>query len=212
MPVKAFLNSKFSNTHENIIFDELIKRLEERWSNSEELVILIGNFFYNNKDIDAMLIKKDSIILIDFKDYGGKVNFSENSIWTCDGLEVKGGSFINPFMQLRASKGNISHFFTENVEEIFQGKNKKTSYYDIYSMVLFHRKIEIKNKIPGEVKKWFFITDIEDVVQLLSNITNTTLYFENDEILKIPELLGMKNYRIENGIESHTTQSKTKLR
>ena len=48
MPVKALLNSKFSNTHENIILDELIKRLEERWSNSEELVILIGECKHNS--------------------------------------------------------------------------------------------------------------------------------------------------------------------
>lgn len=208
MPVKAFLNRKFNNTHENIIFDELINRLKSRWDNSNDLVVIIGNFYYNNKEIDAMLIKSDSIIIIDFKDYAGKITFSENSVWTADGIVVAGGALINPFVQLRSSKGILSNFFKDKSEEIFQEKNKKITYYDIYSMVIFHRTIELTKQLPNELKKWFFITDIGKANQTISNITNQNLFLEESEILKIPELLEINEYTVELGIKSEQCQEK----
>ena len=68
MPVKAFRNVKAS-TKENIVFDALLERLKEQWEESNELVILLGNFMCNNAEIDAMLLKHDGIFIIDFKDY-----------------------------------------------------------------------------------------------------------------------------------------------
>jgi Holliday junction resolvase-like predicted endonuclease len=73
MPIKAYINDKFSTTHENQIFNDLIQNLEVRWGNSDELIILIGNFFCGNNEIDAMIVKKDSISFIEFKNYEGKI-------------------------------------------------------------------------------------------------------------------------------------------
>ncbi len=196
MQVKAFLNSRFSTTHENQIFDELLKRLKERWNDSDESVILLGNFFYNNRDIDATLIKRDAIIVVDFKDYGGQLRFSENSIWKIGDINVKGGAFVNPFMQVRSSKSLISNFFKENTENIFKTANKKIAFNDIYGLILFHRHIELLNPLPGEVKKWFYISDIDNICQTFHQITNSNLNLSDDEIQRIPSLLGLQEYQL----------------
>ncbi len=196
MPVKAFINSRFATTHENQIFDDLLKRLKERWEDSEEHIVLLGNFFYNNRDIDAMLLKRDGIIVIDFKDYGGQLLFSENSIWTIDNVTVKGGAFVNPFMQVRSSKSLISNFFKENIESIFPNANKKISFNDVFGLILFHRQIELLNTLPGEVKKWFYISDINTICQSLHQITNQNLNLSPEEIQRIPNLLGLEEYKL----------------
>ncbi len=196
MPVKAFLNSRFATTHENQIFDELLKRLKERWDSSDEQIVLLGNFFYNNRDIDAMLIKRDAIIVVDFKDYGGQLRFSENSIWTIGEVTVKGGAFINPFMQVRSSKSLVSNFFKENLENIFLTATKKIFFNDVFGLILFHRQIELINPLPGEVKKWFFISDINNICQTLHQIVNPNLNISSEEIERIPNLLGLQEYKL----------------
>ena len=197
MPVRAFLNSRFATTQENQIFDELLKRLNERWKNSDEHILLLGNFFYNNRDIDAMLIKRDGIIVIDFKDYSGELRFSENSIWTIGNVTVKGGAFINPFVQVRSSKSLVANFFKENLENIFLGANKKISFNDVFGLILFHRKIELLNALPGEVKKWFYITDIDGICQTINQITNPNLNLSPEELLRVPKLLGLEEYKLQ---------------
>lgn len=197
MPVKAFLNSRFVTTQENQIFDELFNRLSEELNNSDELILLLGNFFYNSRDIDAMLIKRDAIIVIDFKDYSGKLNFSENSIWTIGNVTVKGGSFINPFMQVRSSKSLMANFFKENLDIIFASAKKTISFNDVFGLILFHREIELIRPLPGEVKKWFFITDIDNACQTINQITNSNLNLSAEELQRIPKILGLEEYKLQ---------------
>lgn len=197
MAFKAYLNSKFQTTHENQIFDELIKRLHAKYKDTPESVALLGNFFYNNRDIDAMIIKPDGVIIIDFKDYGGTVKFSENGVWTADNKPIKGGSFTNPFQQLRASRNCISNFFKTHKDEIFAG-NKNVTYYDLYCLVMFHQNVTLENSLPAETRKWFFVSDIHNIAQASYQITNTELNLETEEIEKVTSLLELVEYFPEN--------------
>ncbi len=199
MPVKAFRNAKAS-TKENIIFDLFLDKLKERWEESNELIIVLSNFFYNNVEIDAMLIKRDAILIIDFKDYSGILNFSENGKWfitTKDGktVEVKGGSGDkNPFMQIRWYKDKISKFFQDNNNSIFLNSDKKINHENIFGLVLFHDKTSLKDPLPPRVKNWFFIADIHNICQTIYQITNRDLNLNDEEILMIPSLLHLEEY------------------
>ncbi len=42
-------------------------------------MVLLGNLYYQGSEIDAAVLKGDSISVLDFKDYEGKVSFSENA-------------------------------------------------------------------------------------------------------------------------------------
>lgn len=199
MPVKAFRNVKAS-TKENIVFDALLERLKEQWEESNELVILLGNFMCNNAEIDAMLLKHDGIFIIDFKDYAGELTFSENGSWSVStkegkAVEVKGGSGgKNPFRQIYWYKELISKFFENNNQNISLHLNKKISYKDIYGLVLFHGKISLKDSLPPRIKNWFFVADINNAVQSISQITNRELNLNDQEILKVPALLQLEEY------------------
>lgn len=193
MAFKAYLNSKFQTTHENQIFDELIKRLYSKYKDSSEAIALLGNFFYNNREIDAMILKPDGIIIIDFKDYGGTIKFSENGVWTANNKPIKGGSFTNPYRQLRANRDCISNFFKAYKDDVFKGQ-KNVTWHDLYCLVMFHRKITLENTMPPETRKWFFISDIEDISQASYQITNSKLNLSSDEIEKIVSLLELIEY------------------
>ncbi len=99
MTIQAYRTQPFEESHENRIFDVFLKELERVWGDSDDLVILLGNFYCQGCEIDAAVIKKNSITVIDFKNYGGGIHFSENGPWrTDDGTIIKGGSKSNQSM------------------------------------------------------------------------------------------------------------------
>ena len=88
MAFKSFLNFKYSHTHENKIWNKLCYELQAEYGSSDEEVYLVGNLLAGGKELDALLVKEDALIVIDFKDYGGTLVISENEPWTISGIEI----------------------------------------------------------------------------------------------------------------------------
>jgi len=194
MPLKVYIGEKFSYNHETKIFDSLIKKFKEKYDNSDELIVLIGNYYYNNQEIDATIIKKNAIIVIDFKKYGGIIKFSENGKWYAGNEEVKGGNKINPFIQLRTNKFALVNFFKNNQSEIIKSK-KTLNYGHINAMIIFHNSINFDKKfLTPNLRKWFHITDFDHCLELISKLTDEEINFTNDEILNITKVLNVTDY------------------
>src|SRR5687767_1130150 len=102
MPFEAYLTAGFQHRHENDMFAALVKILMSRFGASESLYVLIGNVLFEGSDVDAVLLKPDGICIIEMKSHGGKVKFTESTPWTVGASEVRGGSKVNPFLQVRA--------------------------------------------------------------------------------------------------------------
>jgi len=55
--------------------------LDQTFGQAEGEHILIGNPSVNGNQLDAIYLGNGQISVIDFKDYEGKLNFSENNPW-----------------------------------------------------------------------------------------------------------------------------------
>ena len=66
MTFKAYRAAPFNHTHENHAFDYLHDLLEAHWVEQDEPLRLLGNFYVDGKEIDALVIKRNAIIVIDF--------------------------------------------------------------------------------------------------------------------------------------------------
>ena len=115
---------KTENTHENIQFRRVATKLIEFFDQQNWDGILIGNPVSENFQrfrADAILLYNNGLIIIDFKDYSGKIELPETketfegTSWYIDTLEDKnriiikaGSKHINPFRQLRSYR---SEFF-----------------------------------------------------------------------------------------------------
>lgn len=195
MPIKVYRNRKFGTTHENKIFDDLIEKLSLEWEESEELIIILGNFYCAGTEIDALVVKNDSISIVDFKDYGGEIIFSENSDWKADGVNIKGGNKTNPYLQVHYNKFELLNYLKE--KNIFN-KGNNVNLGHISGIILFHQQISFdKNTIPRKISSWFHVTDFSNISILLRQITSKNINLSNDEILKFPNLFDLKPYRKE---------------
>ena len=69
----AFRCSNFENTAEREQFRTLCKQLRRKYYKSEKMCFLIANYNIFDSEFDAILVKNDAIVAIEFKNYGGKI-------------------------------------------------------------------------------------------------------------------------------------------
>ncbi len=102
----AFRVENYDNTAEREQFRLLCQQLKTHFEDSDEFCVFAGN--YNiGCELDALFIKKDAIISIEFKNYGGKVIANENGEWTADGVTIKGGSRKTVLQQARINHSTV---------------------------------------------------------------------------------------------------------
>jgi hypothetical protein len=206
MAIQAYRTQPYTTTHENRIFDALLGRLEEVWCNSEDLVLLLGNFQCQGSEIDAAVLKKNSITVIDFKDYGGLIKFSENGRWLADETEVKGGSKPNPFIQIKNNKFAL----LKVLEKISFPSGNQPNLGHISGLAIFHKPIKFDEKqLPSNIERWFHIVDFDYAVERLSQITSREINLSNQDLEQISETLSIPEYvPVGSGIKAATSSVK----
>lgn len=188
MTFKAWLTTPFEHTHENIAFNQLHDTLRHHWLQREDALHLLGNVYVDGYEIDAIIIKRNALIIIDFKDYGGEVNFSENGRWLIDSITVRGGNQSNPYLQIRKNKYQLLNYLNQRVS--FEHSHNLGH---IAGLCLFQKKIKFDaNQLPPGIKRWFHITDFSDVYRFSNAIVSSEINFSDDEIKSILTALDLK--------------------
>lgn len=194
MTVLKYINRPYDTTHENEFFEKLYFELDNSEILQNQTILLFGNILCNGSEIDALLIKSDAIIVLEFKDYGGHLTFSENGPWFIDNrINVGAANNINPLQQLRKYKNAISDFLSKNDKEGKITKNNVINWRHIDSLVVFQKPINYDNSvIPGALRASFGITDVNNVVQSITSRKSKEIHFSETEFSNISQLFGFK--------------------
>jgi hypothetical protein len=197
MTLRAFIGSDFTRSHENEAFRLLCERLSSDVFNGEDM-LLIGNALCNSMEIDAILFKKRSIIVIDFKNFGGSIAFAENGPWLSEGgVEVKGGSYDNPFQQVRAYKRGLSDWFR------YTGYlGEEPNVHHIQGLILFQQDIVFdKTSMSPKIATWFGAVDYRGAIDWLRDRSSPLLKIDNSIHDQIISALNLKPYLLRHDIE-----------
>jgi len=190
MTFKAYRAAPFSHAHENRIFNQLHDILFAHWKEQDEPLHLLGNFYVDGGEIDALIIKRNAVIVIDFKDYGGNLQFSENGRWKIDGKEVRGGNKTNPYQQIRNNKFQLLNYFKNRVD--FQSS---PNLGHIAGLCLFHQAIEFEDAtLPHNISRWFHIADISSAIRTIDAIVSAEINFSNADIELTISTLDVPDY------------------
>lgn len=192
MSLSIYKVAEFETTHEREIFDNLCYILKKDYDNKEDTFLLIGNPSFDNRDIDAIFIKKDGITVIEFKNYGGKLQVAENGDWKCNDITVKGGSGgKNPYLQVKLNKTGLYKILNLWFYKPYVNLSH------ISGLVLFQNNVEIvESLLPPAVSTWFHISDISKVSQKLSHITSREINYTNEDLLDLPIKLNLDDCMI----------------
>lgn len=189
MPLTICLVREYETTHEREIFSSLSKKLEHLVSNNAESILLIGNLNCSGDEIDALVIKQDSITVIEFKNYGGEILFSENGDWIADNKIIAGGSGgKNPYHQVKNYKFSLLNI----LRMLLTSPNVNLGH--ITAIVVFHKKIKFNEEtIPPKIHSWFHICDFDSIEEKLHNITSREINLTPDEIFALPKAFQIEN-------------------
>ena len=162
-----------TRTPENIFFREFSKNLAGMFKKYDADGLLIGNSeceVESRLQIDALLIVKNCICIIDFKNYGGEIVLPRNDdnfkfgLWiakdkiTKKNITIKGGSFINPYLQLNFQKSQFAKIYDKHIKKNIYSEDTVNPLH-VAKVVCFHKPIELVGNIPGKDELAFFITD-----------------------------------------------------
>lgn len=190
MTFKAYRAAPFSYAHENRIFNQLHDILFAHWAEQDEPLHLLGNFYIDGAEIDALVIKRNAIIVIDFKDYGGKLKFSENNKWTIDGNTVRGGNKTNPYQQIRDNKFQLLNYLDRRVQ--FQSS---PNLGHIAGLCLFHQAIDFdEGTLPNNVSRWFHVADLISSIRTVDAVVSSAINLSNTDIDTVLSTLDVSVY------------------
>ena len=183
----AFRCCNFDNTAEREQFRILCKMLKERYAYADDYCLFIANYNIFDCEFDAILIKNDAIIAVEFKNYGGKIIATENGDWKADGVIVKGGSKKTVYQQAR-----VNHVaLRKGLNELGVNSNWTK---DIPSLIIFNQPITIDNHLSGKVKSWLHITDNEHFIEKVNDITCKSTDMSNLDIINLAISLNLSSF------------------
>lgn len=194
--LKLYRGEAFEHTHENRFFDYLAEELAILCDEQGYDWHLLGNVHVGSRELDGILVKPNAVIALDFKDYGGQLEFSEAGPWrilTQDGdqTEVKGGASVNPFVQLKKNKRALTEFFQRQFSDL------DCNWGHIAAAVVFQQPVSLQfNAVPGHLNRWFHITDQQNFLRDLLNIGSLGIEFDYDDQRQIPDLLAISSYTV----------------
>ncbi|MDG4654930.1 NERD domain-containing protein [Chryseobacterium arthrosphaerae] len=169
-----------TKNYENTFFREFADNLKKMFDKYSLDGLLIANSECEAEkrlQIDALLVTEKAVLIIDFKNFGGKIILPKNAksefafgVWTNEnGEPIKGGSSINPFMQLKTQKER----FIKVVEKNILPKLSKSDYFNAFHTVravCFQKSIGLNGKIPSNEELNFFIFDKNTYLETIKDI------------------------------------------
>jgi len=149
------------------------------------------------------VVKPNALIIIDFKDYAGRLSISEDGPWLIENaangqrVEVRGGSSVNPLVQLRQNKRALIGFMEK--------MNQHNNWGHIAAMALFHGAVEFDaQQIPVNCKPWLHIASMGDGVRNLEAIVSREIHILQSDIQYIVNQLGFSPFIPASAVETRS--------
>lgn len=185
MSLKIYKLEEYDHTHEREQFRELCTYLKNLYDKSADMHLLFANINFNGVPLDALLIKRDAIIVLEFKNYSGKVLAAENGDWKLDdGTIIKGGMGKNPFVQTKNNKFAV----ITTLNTWFPNTNVNLGHTS--GVVVFNQPVTVDDHlISPKAKSWFHICDMNHIADKISDITSPAIHYTDGELEKLPKIL-----------------------
>lgn len=196
MALKTYRGRQFDHTHENKAFNRLYDALSQHCLSTGQDWHLLANFYVGSRELDALLIKPNALVIIDFKEFSGTLEFSESGPWIMTdesgrNVEVKGGASVNPLRQLTINKNAMIDFLSRNMADL----NTTCNWRHTAALVAFQGTVVFDAQhLPGGIKPWFYITDERQLIRDLDAIVSKEISLPPEGIERIIKQLGIEPY------------------
>ena len=167
----------FQYDHEKEGFEKLSQKIGEVVDASNKNAWLLGNVNFRGCEADALFVMEPNVFLLfELKHYQGSLMCSPNKFEIDGSVQVKGGTYDNPFVQVKVAR------------RILNSCLKGTPFEDkIKALVLFTKGRIHYNKDNRFFPNWFLISDIHEIQDRFKDFIFKGLNFNKqqfDDIFK----------------------------
>ncbi len=201
-------HNPFDNAHENVHFRRLANSLKDFFDKKGWDGLMIGNPHCKDEERllpDIVLYTPHSFLLIDMKDYKGKViippekNF-ESEIWWLEPengpkTQIKGGSYLNPFLQLKTYREITKNIFRHYGESNPEFTNAINPVY-MNILVVFSGNIELNREVSGKFNRYFNITDEKRLLDFITDKATSDIQFSEESARLIKSIFRADPYNL----------------
>lgn len=191
--MRTYLYEPYEHSHERRFFREFARRLDHVFKDDDS-AILIGNPTLGSVNPDALFIRDGQVTVIEFKNYGGILDYDPNGVWYMikDDEDIpidyseRYGNISNPQKQVLRYRFNLINQFSNHIGRFSGAPN----FNKMTAIVLFHEQIEFdRNEIIYPEKSFFHIDDIHTVVDTLQDIYDKQIVLNGYQREQIEKLL-----------------------
>ncbi len=186
MALKIFKISDYNHIAETKQFESICKLLQNRYKDSVDECILIGNYNIEGVELDALLITPGGFRILEFKNWGGNIIARENGAWTSNERIIEGGTREKtPYEKIRMNKSRVT-----------KGLGKLLGVHPqmISAAIIFWQDAEIDTtSLSDTVKTWLTVCDNRHLSSILNGLNNSTLSNFN----LIPQKLKIDNFSLQ---------------
>lgn len=171
-------------------FRDTLPILQQKYQGRKEFVLYLGGRLnINGVDIDGLIIKGDAIILIEFKNYSGKIKAQVNGDWFHDNERINGGATKKDgetktvFEQLCYNRRMLREGCKAYIKNFAACDN-------IQALVVFRdiTSLDLDPDFSFGANAWVHVTDVAGIGEGLDKIkatakNKTAIYIPKAEIL-----------------------------
>lgn len=187
MSLLVYKMSDYENTAENEQFRSACKSLKECYGTRDDLCLFIANYCIFDCELDALLIKPDAIIIVEFKNYNGNITAVNNGKWKCNAdTVIKGGSRKNPYVQAMINRANCKNGMIQG------GFFEQREVEHIASLIVFKEIKHLDNRLDEKSKSWCHICDSKKFIEKAQDITDRSVDISKEQMLALVEKLNLQ--------------------
>lgn len=195
MPIKCFFGDYSSHENEKKMLDNFLSQLVPVYGGDQDpWIYVVYNALWSGQEVDMVCFTQNSIVVADFKNYSGSLKGQENGEWVMnnasgEGIIVKGGGQISPFIQIRKNRYAVMELLKS--EKLLVNDNIG----HMSGLILFTELHQIELKLSHGVSQWFYVSDIPHIDQHLPSYGSKEINITLSEANDIIEILNLKEYQ-----------------
>ena len=194
MALRIFKISDYNHIAEAKQFESICQLLQNRYKDSIDECILIGNYNIEGVELDALLITSGGFRILEFKNWGGNIIARENGVWLSDGKYLEGGAGKKtPFEQIRLNRSRV----IRGLQKLLGVDPKYIS-----AAILFLQDCTIDaTQLSDTVKSWLRVCDNNHLDKAFSGLNNKV--FASEWMLTVPALLHIEEFEENENSDSY---------
>ncbi|MFQ5580723.1 MAG: winged helix-turn-helix domain-containing protein [Nitrospiria bacterium] len=189
MAVELWFGREFDTPHERRAFDRFLSDMNDRPGPRSEKYLILVNYFVDGHQIDLTVLKRNAIIIVEFKECAEPFRATQNGDWpTIPGGRIVGIPGQNPYEQVKKYRFRWVNLLTKNRDKFLPpGKAESMDFYHISAVVAICPSLhpETENQIP--FARWFRLMGLDELCNYVYEETSPSLNFSGQELRTLAE-------------------------